>query len=47
MSREWTERGYQKLCLTGNMKEERKKEKEAFPEEPAKMGYIQRWVRES
>ena len=43
MSREWTERDYQKLWLTGNMKEGKN---EAVPEEPGKMGYIQRWVRE-
>jgi hypothetical protein len=38
MSREWTQRGYLKLRLTGNLKEGKN---EAVPEEPGKMGYIQ------
>jgi len=38
MSREWTERDYQKLWLTGNLKEEKN---EAVREKPEKMGYIQ------
>ena len=44
MSREWTQRDYQKLWLTWNLKEEKKNE--AVPEEPGKMGYIQPWVKE-
>ena len=43
MSREWTERDYQQLWLTGEVKEENH---EAVTEEPGKMGYVERWVRE-
>jgi len=43
MWREWTERDYQKLWLTGNLREENN---EAAREEPGKMGYIQQWVKE-
>jgi hypothetical protein len=43
MSREWTQRDYQKLWLTGNVKGGKN---EAVPEEPGKMGYIQPWVKE-
>jgi len=43
MSREWTERGYQKLWLSGNLKEGKN---EAVPEELGKMGYIQQSVEE-
>jgi len=38
MSREWTQRDYQKSWLTGNLKEGKN---ETVPEEPGKMGYIQ------
>jgi hypothetical protein len=38
MSTEWTQCGYQKLRLTGNLKEGKN---EAIPEEPGNMGYIQ------
>jgi hypothetical protein len=38
MSREWTQRDYQKSRLTGNLKEGKNK---AVPEVPAKMGYVQ------
>jgi hypothetical protein len=38
MSREWTERDYQKLCLTGNLKEGKN---EAVAEELGMMGYVQ------
>ena len=41
MSREWIQRDYQKLRLTGNMKEENN---EVVPEGPEKMGYMQRWA---
>ena len=43
MSTEWTERDYRKLWLTENVKEGKN---EAVREEPRKMGYIQRWVKE-
>ena len=38
MSREWTQRDYQKLWFTGNLREENN---EAVPGEPEKMEYIQ------
>ena len=38
MSREWTQRDYQKLRFTGNLKEGKN---EAVPGEPGKMEYIQ------
>ena len=38
MSREWTERDYQKSRLTGNLKEGKN---EAVPEEHGNMGCIQ------
>jgi hypothetical protein len=43
MLREWTQRDYQKLWLTGNLKEGKN---EVVPEEPGEMGYIQPWVEE-
>jgi len=43
MSREWTQRDYQKSRLTVNLKEGKN---EAVPEEPGKMGYIQPGVKE-
>ena len=44
MSREWTQREYQKSWLTANLKEGQNK---AVPEKPGKMGYIQPWVKET
>jgi hypothetical protein len=38
MSREWTQRDYQKLCFTGNLKEGKN---EALPGESGKMEYVQ------
>ena len=38
-----TQRDYQKLWLTGNLKERKNK---AIPEELGEMGYIQTWVKE-
>jgi hypothetical protein len=43
MSREWTQRDYQKLWFTGNLKEGNN---EAVPGEPEKMEYIQPWMEE-
>jgi hypothetical protein len=42
MLREWTQRDYQKLWLTGNLKEG---ENEVVPEEPGEMGYSHEWKR--
>ena len=43
MSREWTQRDYQKSWFTGNLKE---RKNEAVPGEPGKMEYIQPWMKE-
>jgi hypothetical protein len=43
MSREWTQRHYQKLWFTGNLKEGNN---EAIPREPGKMECIQPWMRD-
>jgi hypothetical protein len=40
MLKEWTQRDYQKLWLTGDLKEGKN---EVFPEETEEMGYIQPW----
>jgi len=43
MSREWTQRDYQELWFSGNLKEGNNK---AVPGEPGKMEYIQLWMKE-
>jgi hypothetical protein len=43
MSREWTQRDYQKLWFAGNLKEGKN---EAFPWEPGKIEYLEPWMKE-